>query len=48
MFSVIGNVIVLNIYSKDIRIENDMPKWVYIFKQFHYNFIYNFIFIYLA
>ena len=27
-FSVMGNVIVLNIYSKDIRIEKDMPKWV--------------------
>ncbi len=31
MLSVIGNVIVLNIYSKDIRIENEMPKWVLIY-----------------
>ncbi len=28
MFSVIGNVIVLNTYFNDIRIEQDMPKWV--------------------
>ena len=27
MFSVITNVIVLNLYGKDLRLENDMPKW---------------------
>jgi hypothetical protein len=28
MFSLIGNVIVLNTYGRDLTIENDMPKWV--------------------
>ena len=27
MFSLIGNVIVLNLHNRDIRIANDMPKW---------------------
>ena len=27
MFSLIGNVIVLDIHGRDIRIEKDMPKW---------------------
>ena len=28
MFSLIGNVIVLNTYGRDLTIESDMPKWV--------------------
>ena len=28
MLSLIGNIIVLNLHNKDVRIENDMPIWV--------------------
>ena len=28
MFSLIGNVIVLNTFGRDLKIESDMPKWV--------------------
>ena len=28
MLSLIGNVIVLNLYGRDVRIETDMPIWV--------------------
>jgi hypothetical protein len=28
MFSLIGNVIVLNTFERNLKIESDMPKWV--------------------
>ena len=28
MFSLIGNVFVLNLHHRDLRIESEMPKWV--------------------
>jgi hypothetical protein len=31
MFSLIGNVIVLNTFGRDLKIESDMPKWVIFF-----------------
>jgi hypothetical protein len=34
MFSLIGNVIVLNIFGRDLKIESDMPKWVNFFAFF--------------
>jgi len=35
MFSLIGNVIVLNLFGTDVRIEKDMPEWVNIFGKKH-------------
>ena len=41
MFSLIGNVIVLNTFGRDLKIEFDMPKWVIFFLKlklfFHIN-----------
>ena len=31
MLSLLGNVYVLNLHGRDIRIEKDMPKWVILF-----------------
>ena len=42
MFSLIGNVIVLNLHHIDLRIEKDMPKWVILLPQI-FNFAYLFI-----
>ena len=28
MLSLIGNIIVLNLHHRDLRIENGLPKWV--------------------
>ena len=31
-FSLIGNTLVLNLYGKDVELQKDMPKWVYLAK----------------
>jgi hypothetical protein len=39
MFSLIGNVIVLNTFERNLKIETDMPKWVNFFRYFFVYFI---------
>ena len=39
MFSLIGNVIVLNTFGRDLKIETDMPKWVNFFHYFFAHFL---------